>query len=253
MTPHQGDSPGQPRGRQPSGNEYQQPPARQPQQPPTGQFQGQPPQGQQGQPPMQRTQGMTSQGQGQPMQGQPPQAPPQQGGISPQIPSQGAPPQGNFGTQPQQGPPGGTQMGQQGGRPARGGRPQRTSGMRMRPIRVEEIVEEDVVTAERDTPISTVVAKMAEKGVGSVVVVENDQPVGIITDRKIALSLEGTPDIANKQAGDLIGGDLITATTSMSIFDALQQLSDEKIRRLPIVDDNGNLQGIITLDDILVL
>jgi CBS domain-containing protein len=134
-----------------------------------------------------------------------------------------------------------------------GGQAQRRSGLRMRPIRVEEIIEEDVVTAERDTSISEVVSKMSEEGVGSVVVVEDDQPVGIISDRKIALALEGTPDIANKQAGDLVGGDLITGTASMSVFDALQQLSDEEIRRLPIVDDSGHLQGIITLDDILVL
>ena len=123
----------------------------------------------------------------------------------------------------------------------------------MRPIRVEEVAAEDVVTAQRDTPVSNVVAEMAERDVGSVVVVENDQPVGIITDRKIALALENTPDVANKEAGDLISGDLVTATTSMSVFDALQQLNDEGIRRLPIVDDDGDLQGIITLDDILVL
>ena len=123
----------------------------------------------------------------------------------------------------------------------------------MRPVRVEDVVQTDVVTAQRDTPIATVVAKMAEQDVGSVIVVENDQPVGILTDRKIALALENTPDIGDKQAADLISGDMITATTNMSVFDALQQLSDENIRRLPIVDDGGALQGIVSLDDILVL
>ncbi|SFS10832.1 CBS domain-containing protein [Halomicrobium zhouii] len=169
------------------------------------------------------------------------------------MPSQGAPPQGISGVQPQQLHQGGTQMPQPGIQPQPGGQTRRSEGMRMRPIRVEEVVEEDVVTAERDTPISEVVAKMAEEDVGSVVVVEDDQPVGVITDRSVALALENTPDIANKQAGDLVSGDLVTATTSMSVFDALQHLSDEGIRRLPIVDDSGDLQGIITLDDVLVL
>ena len=181
-------------------------------------------------------------------QGQPPQVPPQQsGGVPPQM-SQGAQPRPGTGMQAQQG---GQQVAQSNPQVATQSR--RGSQPRMRPIRVEEIVETDVVTAERDTPIATVVAKMAEEDVGSVVVVEDDQPAGIITDRKVALALENTPDIANKQAGDLIGGDLVTATTSMSVFDALQQLSDEGIRRLPIVNDNGSLQGIVTLDDILVL
>ena len=245
MTPHQGDSPNQPRGRQPSGNEYQQPPTQQPQQPPTGGFQGQPVQGgQQGQPqPMRQYQGSMPQGRA--PQGQIPQGPPQQqaGGASPGAPPQAPQTSPNTGMQPQgTAQPGGP-----------GARSQRGSQLRMRPIRIEEIIEDDVVTAQRDTPIATVVAKMAEEDVGSVVVVENDQPVGILTDRKIALALENTPDVANKQAGELISGDLVTATTSMSIFDALRQLSDEGIRRLPIVDDNGALQGIITLDDILVL
>jgi CBS domain-containing protein len=165
------------------------------------------------------------------------------------MPAQGAPPQGGAGMQPQQMQQGGTQMPQ----PGMQSQPSPSSGMRMRPIRVEEIVQEDVVTAERDTPITDVVAKMAAEDVGSVVVVEDEQPVGVVTDRSVALALENTPDIATKQAGDLVSGDLVTATTSMSLFDALQQLSDEGIRRLPIVDDSGDLKGIITLDDVLVL
>lgn len=166
------------------------------------------------------------------MQGGP--APAQQGGV-PQ--STGMPPAGG--------------MPQPGGMQAQRGR--EPGAARMRPVRVEDIVETDVVTCERDTPVATVVAQMAEEDVGSVVVVEDDEPVGIITDRSIALALENTPDVASKQAGDLIGGDLVTATTSMTVFDALRQMSDEGIRRLPIVDEDGSLEGIISLDDILVL
>lgn len=119
---------------------------------------------------------------------------------------------------------------------------------------VEDIVQTDVATAERDTPIATVVATLAEKDVGSVVVVEGDDPVGILTDRKIVLALEDTPDVSERTASDLLGdGDLITATTDASVFEALQQMSEANVRRLPIVDDEGTLQGIVTLDDVLVL
>jgi len=94
---------------------------------------------------------------------------------------------------------------------------------------------------------------MAEHNVGSVVVVEDDRPIGIITDRKITLALEEMPDIAQRTAEELLHGDVFTADPSMSIFDAIQVMSDEGIRRLPIVDDNGALRGIVTLDDALVL
>lgn len=129
----------------------------------------------------------------------------------------------------------------------------RAEGPQLQPVTVEEIIQTDVVTAERDTPIATVVAKMAEKDVGSVVIVEDDSPVGIITDRSIALALESTPDITEQEAGDHISDDLITGTSDMSVFDVVQWLDEENIRRLPIVDDDGSLEGIVTLDDILVL
>jgi CBS domain-containing protein len=124
---------------------------------------------------------------------------------------------------------------------------------RLQPTSVEEIVSTDVVTAQRDTPIRTVVAQMAEQDVGSVVIVEDRTPVGILTDRQVALSLETTPDIADRRADEILTGDLVTGTTEMSVLDVLQKLQERGIRRLPIVDDNGALQGIVTLDDVLVL
>lgn len=129
----------------------------------------------------------------------------------------------------------------------------RMRGKPLAPVSIEEIVVTDVVTAERDTPIATVVAKMAEEDVGSVVVVEDDSPIGVLTDRSVALALENSPDVAEKQAGDLVGDDLVTGTMELTAFEALDRLREETIRRLPIVDDEGNLEGIVTLDDLVVL
>ena len=122
------------------------------------------------------------------------------------------------------------------------------------PAKVEDLIVTDVVTAQRDTPIRTVVSSMAENNVGSVVILDDDgkTPIDLVTDRKIALSLEGRPAIAEKNVEELLTGDLITGSTEMTVFDALEQLKDAKIRRLPIVDEDGTLQGIVTLDDLLV-
>lgn len=121
------------------------------------------------------------------------------------------------------------------------------------PVTVHDIVETDVVTAERDTPIQTVVAMMAEEDVGTVVVVEDDRPVGIITDRKVAMALEETPDISSMAAVDLMTENLVTVTEDENVMDVVQTMSDEGIRRVPVVNDDGELEGIISLDDILVL
>lgn len=147
---------------------------------------------------------------------------------------------------PQQGPPPSAQ-------PVRPAEPARRTRPQLRPVRVEEIVETEVIKAEPATPIRSVVAMMAEEGVGSVVVVEDGEPIGILTDRKIALAVETTPDIAERTAEEFLSGTLVTGTTDMSVFDGLRQLEEAGVRRLPIVDDDGKLAGIITLDDILVL
>lgn len=125
---------------------------------------------------------------------------------------------------------------------------------RLRPVTVDDIVETDVAAVEPDTPVATVVAKMETEDVGSVLVVDDEgKPTGIVTDRAIALSLEENPDISERQVKELVEEDVVTGDADMSVFDALSRLSDESIRRLPIVDDEGTLEGIVTLDDLLVL
>jgi CBS domain-containing protein len=94
---------------------------------------------------------------------------------------------------------------------------------------------------------------MAEEDVGSIVVLEDDAPVGVITDRAIALALAGTPDIADRKVDEFISGEIVTGNVDMTVLDAIDRLENNGIRRLPIVDDDGTLEGIVTLDDILVL
>lgn len=114
-------------------------------------------------------------------------------------------------------------------------------------------MQTEVVTAERDTPVATVVAEMAERNVGSVVVVEDGSPVGIVTDRRIALALETTPDVGERDVDEVMAEDVVTGSTEMSVPEALERLSEAGVRRLPIVDEDGELAGILTVDDVLLL
>ena len=165
----------------------------------------------------------------------------QRGGGAYQYQQSGAQPQGQFQQPSQMHPPGTT------GQQERGQRSQ------LRPVTLEEIVQTDVVTVQPDETVSEVVGRMAEEEVGSVVVVEDDEPVGIVTDRAIALSLEGTADVAERSVEEVMDTELVTATTETTVFDAIGTLEEAGVRRLPIVDDEGGLEGIVTLDDILVL
>ncbi len=131
---------------------------------------------------------------------------------------------------------------------------QRTSqSTQIQSVDIEDIAKTDVVTAEPDTPIPTLSAKMEQDDVGSVVIVDDDKPVGVVTDRTIALLLQETEDVTEATARDIMPDDLTTGTTMLTVKEALQQMKDADIRRLPIVDEDGTLEGIVTLDDMLVL
>lgn len=136
--------------------------------------------------------------------------------------------------------------------PASQAQPPRRGMFSLETIRINEVARDDVYTAERDTTIPTILEGMADLDVGSVVIVEGDQPVGIITDREIALALTNTPDIVDKTADEFTDEDLVTVSNEDDVFEVLDTMSEAGVRRIPIVDDDGDLTAIVTLDDILV-
>ncbi len=112
---------------------------------------------------------------------------------------------------------------------------------------------EQVVAVSPDTPAVEVARIMGEKNVGSVVIVTGDnRPAGILTDRDLAVRVmaqEKNP--GEVRAGDVVTRDVITFQDSMGIYEAIQKMTAEGIRRMPIVDNAGKLIGIVTMDDIV--
>jgi CBS domain-containing protein len=99
--------------------------------------------------------------------------------------------------------------------------------------------------------------RMRTSHVGALVVVENRNgrhyPLGIITDRDIVVGVvSGDPEhILYVLASEIMSEDLVTAKEYDTIEAALKKMEAHGVRRLPIVDDDGALVGILTLDDIL--
>ncbi len=149
------------------------------------------------------------------------------------------------------------QSGQAQGGQMRGGQMQqyrqRAQSIPVEPVGMDRLARDEVVTADRDTPIATIVAMMSEQDVGTVVITEDDRPVGIITDRKITLAMEETPDLTDSAVEDLMTEDPVTVDEDEEMFDVLQTLAENDIRRVPVVDDEGELTGILSIDDVLVI
>lgn len=89
---------------------------------------------------------------------------------------------------------------------------------------------------------------MRDRDIGDVLVTENGQLTGIVTDRDLAVRCmaEGRSDM---RLGDLCSGQLITASPDDSIDDVIKLMSDNAVRRIPVVKE-GNPVGIVALGDL---
>ena len=80
------------------------------------------------------------------------------------------------------------------------------------------------------------------------------RPVGIVTDRDITISVVATKlDPAVFTVGDLLTTELVAANEDQGVFETIQQMRVKGIRRLPVVDRDGKLVGILSLDDLIQL
>lgn len=116
---------------------------------------------------------------------------------------------------------------------------------------VEHLARSDVITASTDESVRELATMMDEKGVGSVVITDGDEPIGIVTDRDLAMGVIGAAeDPDGKTAEDVMSTDLCTIDADGGFYEATELMSEHGIRRLPVVGSNGELSGIITVDDL---
>ena len=120
------------------------------------------------------------------------------------------------------------------------------------------ICNREVITVQRDATVLHAAVLMRQYHVGDVVMIENRKnktvPIGIVTDRDIMVELVATELDCNViTVGDIVISKLTVIKDSAGVFEAIQLMASKGIRRLPVVDDEGGLVGIITLDDLLLL
>jgi CBS domain-containing protein len=117
------------------------------------------------------------------------------------------------------------------------------------------ICRRDVVTVDPGTTVSEVTRIMEDKNLGSVIVTGGDDKFGIVTDRDIALRVVNRClDPARTTVEEIMTQNpVLTLREDMGLFEALEQIRKSAVRRFPVVDVDGRLTGIITLDDIIRL
>jgi CBS domain-containing protein len=120
-------------------------------------------------------------------------------------------------------------------------------------MRLDSAFPKRVVTAEPDCHLTQIAELMEEHAVGTVVIVEADRPVGIVTDRDLALELGSGRVTRSEAVRAIMTHPVATIGCHEGILAATRRLHDNAVRRLPIVDDAGRLVGLVGTDDLFIL
>jgi CBS domain-containing protein len=118
-------------------------------------------------------------------------------------------------------------------------------------MRVNEKMHKGVEWVSPDTPIATLAQKMLQYDIGAIPVGENDRLVGMVTDRDISVrAVANGGDISKLTAKDVMTKGVIWCRDSQDLEDAAHIMESKKVRRLPVINENKRMVGMLSLGDI---
>lgn len=122
-----------------------------------------------------------------------------------------------------------------------------------RVIPVREAMRTEVLTVTKGVNVARAAKLMASKDVGSIVVVDGEKPVGILTEKDLLMKVVSEDLKPSKvRVGKIMSAPLITIDPDVDIVEAAKMMASHKIRRIPVVK-NGKLVGIVTSSDITAI
>ena len=141
-------------------------------------------------------------------------------------------------------------------------------------LRCRDIMTRDLVVATRDSTLTEIARMMKQEDVGVIPVVEYDQPagngrtentertyegrnyargklIGLITDRDVVVrAIADNKDCGSVRAEDIMSVDIYTAKPNDRVVDVIRKMGDKQVRRIPVVNDNDYLVGMISMADV---
>ena len=118
-------------------------------------------------------------------------------------------------------------------------------------MKVENIMRREVVTAQEKEPVIKAAHLMMEKNVRSVIVVDGEGKVkGIITDTDVLSRGIGSCNLYETPIKKIMTPEPICASPDDNVLDIVKIMGEKKFRRMPVLDKEGNLIGIISIGDI---
>jgi CBS domain-containing protein len=117
-------------------------------------------------------------------------------------------------------------------------------------MKCREIMTTNVRTASPDTRLRDVAVMMREGDMGAVPVVNDGKLVGIVTDRDIVVRGVAERKTADSTVAEVMTTELFTVSPEDFVFEAIRFMGDKQVRRMPVVDAEDKLAGIIAMADV---
>lgn len=117
-------------------------------------------------------------------------------------------------------------------------------------MRCREIMTSSVKTATRDMTLQDAAVLMRDGDMGAIPVVEDGKLVGIVTDRDIVIRSIADGKGASSSVGEAMTSEIFSVRPDDFVFEAIRLMGDKQIRRVPVVNESGELAGIIAMADI---
>jgi CBS domain-containing protein len=118
-------------------------------------------------------------------------------------------------------------------------------------MQIQDVMTADVSFVGPDTSILEIARKMRDGDIGSTPVVEDERLVGMVTDRDIVVRvIADGGDVRNKTARDAMSPGVLYCFSDQSVESVLESMGDQQIRRLPVIDRDKRLVGVVSLGDL---
>jgi CBS domain-containing protein len=118
-------------------------------------------------------------------------------------------------------------------------------------MKVKDMMHKGAEYVAPNAKLQVIAKKMRDYDVGAIPVCEGGKTIGMVTDRDIAVrALANGKDLSKLEAKDVMSKDVIFCRDSEEAEDALRIMEDNKIRRLPVLNEAKKLVGMVSLGDI---
>ena len=116
---------------------------------------------------------------------------------------------------------------------------------------VREVMTENPAAVEPSTPVVEAARIMKQQDVGPVPVCEGERLVGVLTDRDIVIRvIAENKDPQSTTVGEVASQDIVTIDPHQNLDEALRLMAQHQVRRLPVVEEDGRLVGIVAQADV---